>query len=351
MPRVSVVIPTYNRPDMLGEAVASVLAQTYRDFELLIVDDGSDPPSRQVVESVGDPRVHYRYQENAGRSAARNAGIALASGEYVAFLDDDDLWLPEKLAFQLQVFAENPDVGLIASGWNYINAAGAQTNVIRPWLWCPQLNLNVLIFEYPALPSVTMVRRDWAARSGGFDVSLPAYEDWDLGLRLSYLGCPMAWGKEVVASYRLHADNTVKKAVLLKQMSLAVLDKFFAQPGLPERLMGVRNNAYARAYLKGAAREYAGAKIAEAQADLVRALELNPTLAGDNFQGVFNVVIARAADPTQGDPLLYVATVMDNLPPQAGGLAQRRTEALKTAATLPAALRPSPPKPEAKAAG
>lgn len=111
LPLVSVVIPCYNRAAVLERSVRSVLAQSYAELELIVVDDGSTDQTRQVVEKIEDPRLRYVYQKNAGACAARNHGAALAKGEYIAFHDSDDVWHPDKLEKQMQVMEEkHPDI-------------------------------------------------------------------------------------------------------------------------------------------------------------------------------------------------------------------------------------------------
>src|SRR5262245_57747116 len=107
MPSVSVIIPTYNRRDFIREALASVLAQTCQDFELIVVDDGSTDGTEEIVREF--PGARYVFQENQGVSAARNVGAALSQGELIAFLDSDDFWQPEKLAAQAAFFAAQPE--------------------------------------------------------------------------------------------------------------------------------------------------------------------------------------------------------------------------------------------------
>jgi glycosyltransferase involved in cell wall biosynthesis len=324
MPTVTVVVPTFNRPRMLAQALASIRSQTYGDWECIVVDDGSDPPARPVVDGLGDPRIQYVWRANAGRSAARNAGIALARREYVAFLDDDDLWLPNKLALQVPVLSGQPEVGLVTAGWRYVDAAGEPLREMTPWVWRPQLGVDSWLFSCPALPSGVLVRREWLDRAGGFDESLDANEDRDLWLRLAYLGCPMVWVQEVVCDYRLHESNTVRKAVNQKRTSIAMLTKFFARPDLPVELAAKRDEVYAWVYLQGAAGEYGVGQVGEAKADVETAVKLNPSLLANDCQGMWGALVARAVDPVMGDPLSYLATMFDNLPAEAAGLARSR---------------------------
>lgn len=101
MPRVSVIIPTYNRREYVQEAIDSALAQTFTDYEIIVIDDGSTDGTSEALQARYGNRIHYEWQENQGESVARNRGIELARGEYIAFLDSDDLWHPEKLAKQI----------------------------------------------------------------------------------------------------------------------------------------------------------------------------------------------------------------------------------------------------------
>ena len=122
MPTISVVIPTYNCSRYIKQALLSALAQTHADIEVRVVDDGSTDDTAQVVHSCVDHRLHYLRQTRAGRSAARNAGIDASKGAYVAFLDADDWWSPNKLRRQLDVFERNPALG----GVLLVTAGGAE---------------------------------------------------------------------------------------------------------------------------------------------------------------------------------------------------------------------------------
>ena len=182
-PLVSVVIPTYNRAWVIKEAVDSVLAQDYKDFELIIVDDGSTDNTSDVLASYGED-VRVLFQENKGVSAARNRGVAEASGQLVAFLDSDDLWLPKKLSMQVEFFNKTPDALICQTEEVWIR------NGIRVNPKKRHKKPSGMIFE-PSLalclvsPSAVMIRRDVLDREGGFDETLPACEDYDLWLRLS----------------------------------------------------------------------------------------------------------------------------------------------------------------------
>ncbi len=187
-PRVSVIIPTYNRGWILEEAVDSVLGQTYRDFELIVVDDGSTDDTRARLQPYGQ-RIAYVHQDNRGVSAARNTGLRLAQGELIALLDSDDLWKPAKLARQVAFFDAHPEAQIVQTEEIWIRR-GKRVNPKnrhrKPsgWIFEPSLALCLVS------PSAVMLRRGLTDAMGGFDVSLPACEDYDLWLRIS-LRCPI----------------------------------------------------------------------------------------------------------------------------------------------------------------
>lgn len=185
-PVVSVVIPTYNRAAILPRTLRSVLAQTERDIEVLVVDDGSTDGTDELVAGYADPRVRYLPQpRNAGVGAARNRGLREARGEFIAFLDDDDEWLPTKLSRQLACFAHAPDnVGLVYSGVEDHDGAGGvvvRTPTHRGWVYQDLLLTNVL----HGGGSNVMIRRCAVAAAGLFDEDLAAIEDYDYWVRIA----------------------------------------------------------------------------------------------------------------------------------------------------------------------
>lgn len=183
-PRVSVIIPTFNRAWILAEAVESVLAQIYRDQELIVVDDGSTDGTEALLDPYAD---HLRVirQPNRGVSAARNAGIAAAAGDLIAFLDSDDIWLPEKLERQVAFFDAHPDA-LICQTEEIWVRRGRRVNPAarhrKPSGMIFDKSLELCLVS----PSAVMVRRGLLDRVGVFDPSLPACEDYDLWLRVAH---------------------------------------------------------------------------------------------------------------------------------------------------------------------
>jgi glycosyltransferase involved in cell wall biosynthesis len=210
MPKVSVIIPTYNRAHLIKQSVQSVLEQSYQNFEVIIVDDGSSDNTEKVIRDLGNPeKIIYRYQENQGRSNARNHALQIATGQYITFLDSDDIYLPNKLQMQVEYLDAQPEVGMV-----YASAI------------CEDESGNSLGFQYHAsahgyiyeqvafyipvtiiLPTV-MVRREIIEKVGYFDENLNRFEDTDYWRRISRL-CLVGVIPEVLCRIKTHSGNTL----------------------------------------------------------------------------------------------------------------------------------------------
>lgn len=183
-PLVSVIIPTFNRGWIVGEAIESVRSQTYRNFECIVVDDGSTDNTRDILEKFKDDIIVIR-QSNKGVSAARNKGVSFSRGSLISFLDSDDLWKPEKLAVQTAFFALHPETQVCQTDEIWIRR-GARVNPKKyhqkpsGMIYVPSLSLCLVS------PSAVMMKKDLFETTGGFDENLPACEDYDLWLRI---GC------------------------------------------------------------------------------------------------------------------------------------------------------------------
>ncbi len=185
-PLVSVVIPTYNRINLLSDAIKSVYEQTYKNIEIIVVDDGSTDATRQMVISCF-PQVRYIYQRNQGVSVARNTGIRHAVGEFVAFLDSDDLWIPGKLEKQLNEFKKSPTLKIVAGNRIKIKP---EERVSWPRITTNTKNISflwLLAGKHLPTPSV-IVRREVFSQVGYFNTNLTTGEDWDLWLRIVSVG-------------------------------------------------------------------------------------------------------------------------------------------------------------------
>ena len=186
-PKVSVIIPTHNRANLLPRAVNSVLRQTYEDYELIIVDDCSTDDTQEVIQTFADPRVRpVRHTYNKGQSSALNTGIRIAQGEYVAFLDDDDEWVESKLMCQVRILdASKPSVGLVYTWFDYIDEPNGARNVGGRGAISGDISENMLGWDLPAPPSAYLVRAHAARQIGGFDETLTIASDRDFLLRIA----------------------------------------------------------------------------------------------------------------------------------------------------------------------
>src|SRR2546428_1442849 len=206
-PRVSVVIPVYNGEQYLADAIQSVRDQTYQNFEVIVVDDGSTDGSAEVAKRFGEP-IRYVHQANGGVCKARNTGLAAARGGYLAFLDQDDLWLPDKLATQVVYLDSHPEVGAV-----YCQCEVKGNGWLRSGLYYAEpVKDNVVgIMRGPyLLMSTTMFRSEVLQKIGGFDEAFigAGDEDGDLTLRVNEVA-QIAYIPQTLARYRVHSSNSM----------------------------------------------------------------------------------------------------------------------------------------------
>ncbi len=204
-PRVSVIIPTYNYGIYISEAIQSVLNQSFTDFELIVVDDGSTDHTAEVVRAFTDPRIKYIFQKNAGLPAARNAGIKGSFGELLAFLDADDRYHPEKLQSHVSFLDKHPEVGITYNSRILIDSSG------KPLLLekapCA-VTLSDLVCSYPLGPSDMVIRRELAFKIGLFDESfILNSEDLNFNLRLILEGYKFAGLAQPLNYRRIHSGR------------------------------------------------------------------------------------------------------------------------------------------------
>lgn len=203
VPLVSVVIPSRNRRARLERALASVWAQTLGDFEVIVVDDASDDGTQQALANIAasEPRLRtIRHDAPRGGAGARNTGIAAARGEFVAFLDDDDVWLPEKLARQVAVLRANPQASAVSASF-VIDAGGGRrlAKILHP----PRDADEIIHANHLGGASVCCTTRAALERIGGFDPTLRSAQDWDLWIKLNDLG-PVLVCPEPLVVYHTH---------------------------------------------------------------------------------------------------------------------------------------------------
>jgi glycosyltransferase involved in cell wall biosynthesis len=228
-PTVSVVIPAYNVAPYIAATLESVKAQTFASYEVIVVNDGS--PDTDQLEVALEPylkRLTYIKQQNRGPGGARNAGIVAASGEFVAFLDADDSWMPEYLANQLRAFREDPSIDL-----RYTNALlmGDSPLAGRTFMECAPSAGDVTVTkllagECAVITSCVVARRRAILAAGRFDESFYYAEDFDLWLRLAHSGHRIVYTDQVLARHRLHEASLTSNPVRLLQVQIEVYRKF-----------------------------------------------------------------------------------------------------------------------------
>ncbi len=203
--QVSVILPTYNRCGFIGKAIESVIAQTYTAWELIIVDDGSTDQTENVVKIYAgrDSRIRYIKQKNAGCASARNRALAEAKGQYITFLDDDDLFRPDKLSVQIEFLEKNPQFGFVYSDSKLIDRDG---NHLRNIPEVPQTSFLELIMGFAVPPIAILARKECFDKVGGFCTKLRSSDDFDMWLRIAK-EFPIAYYPNMVASYIWHDSN------------------------------------------------------------------------------------------------------------------------------------------------
>lgn len=249
---VSVVIAAYNAEPTLRAALQSALRQDPRPAEVIVVDDGSEDGTASVAAAF--PEVRVVKQANAGPSAARNTGIAEASQPWIAFLDADDLWLPDRLARQLATLRRYPQAGLLAGDW--VRDEDETGPATRGTVSLPGYRDILLLNRFQT--STVLVRAELLQRSGGFDPSLDGAEDWDLWLRCAALA-PVVKLDEPLVVYRDEPDGYSKDLIRLYRRMLPMLQReqhrSDLNPGTFARIMAWHHLRFAVAFLLAGQRE------------------------------------------------------------------------------------------------
>jgi glycosyltransferase involved in cell wall biosynthesis len=224
-PLVTVIMPVYNGARYVSEAIESVLSQTYQNFELIIVNDGSNDDSKAVINPyLNDLRIRYYEQCNAGVAAARNTAIKESQGEFIGFLDQDDLWLPEKIEIQIQYFKKYPDISLTYSDYIIFNelenSAHSLSDLISFDL--SQSNLNSMFIQNRIGVLTVLVKKQCVIDSGLLETELKGTDDYELWLRLAldykfqYIRLPLAtyrWHEKNISGDNLHMRKEEIKAI------------------------------------------------------------------------------------------------------------------------------------------
>ncbi|MCK8083867.1 glycosyltransferase family A protein [Vibrio sp. 1CM24A] len=261
---ISVVIPTHNRSIMLDRAINSVLTQTYENLEVIVVDDASTDDTENLVSSYQDSRVSYiKIKNSKGANFARNTGVRSSNGEYVAFLDDDDIWFPNKLFLQVEMLKNNSNLGLVYTGIEVVTEGEDIRYSIKP-KFNGDISKIILTDNCIGTTSTVVLSRKVFEKAGGFDENLPQLQDYDLWIRIAQI-CEVGFISDDLIYYYVHqsisqltssADKNKsaieyidkKHAHLINDLPLKLQRKRFCQRynAMGKRLMKSGNNSQAR---------------------------------------------------------------------------------------------------------
>jgi glycosyltransferase involved in cell wall biosynthesis len=253
---ISVIIPVYNGENTIEQTIRSVLDQTYSDFELIIIDDGSTDHTLDLIEKIQDPRIRVFPYENAGLSASRNRGIKHANGEYVSFLDADDLWTPDKLKAQLDALIDNPEAAVSYSWTAFIDMDGNLLDYGIQQSFNGYVYPNLLTYFFIGSGSNALIKKQVFDDVGLFDETLKSAEDRDIFLRIAekyfFAAVPVP---QIL--YRITENSMSRNVIRQERESIKVIERAYAQdPG--KSLSFLRRSTYANLYIYLAAQALKG---------------------------------------------------------------------------------------------
>ena len=247
-PKVSVIVRVFERREYIGEAIESVLAQTYPHVEIIVVDNGSSTPVKDVLDPYGQ-KIRYVYKARGSVGSAANVGVGYATGEFVAFLDDDDLWEPRMLEEAVSVLLKDARVDVAWVGWEVFHHRDRETRfepTEAPFLRDVQAGMDVLgvLCQLNVIPMCSAVtRRAAILQSNGFDESLLYGEEWDLWLRIIQNGGRVVHVPKPYYLHRRHSRNVTERSIPLCRSDIALLKKVLSYVGSPYRPLVKRSLA------------------------------------------------------------------------------------------------------------
>lgn len=285
MPTISVIVPTYNAERTILETIKSVQQQTFPDFELIVIDDGSKDRTLEILQTIKDERLKIFSYENGGNALARNRGISHATGEFISFIDADDLWTPNKLELQLIALQQNQEAG-VAYSWTSYFIDGQEEFIFpyNPIFFEGNVYDKLLVNNFVASGSNILVRRKAIESSGEFEPTLKRCADWDFYIRLA-----AKWHFVVVPKhqilYRQSSNSLSSKVEIMEQEALKVIE--IAYQSAPPKYQFLKNQSLAwiyeyctQQYLKYST-DISGVK--KASQKLWTAIRLHPQILLENY--------------------------------------------------------------------
>ncbi|MEB3178367.1 MAG: glycosyltransferase [Nostocaceae cyanobacterium] len=290
MPTISVIVPAYNGERTILQTIESIRKQTFSDWEIIVIDDGSKDRTVELVNTVKDERLKIFSYENGGLPVARNRGISHAQGEYIAFIDADDLWTPDKLADQLEALQKNPQAGLAYSWTSVIDDKAESIYESNKVYYEGDVYADLLTYNFIASGSNALVRRQAIEDAGEFEPTLGSAEDWDYWLRIA-----SSWHFAVVPKaqilYRQSTGAMSSKIDVMEKYNLMVIDRAFQVAPAHLQHLKRQSQAGVYGYMAELAFRYAPAtdKVKLTAQKMQQAIRLHPALL--RYRGFQNLMI------------------------------------------------------------
>jgi len=325
MPKVSIIIPTYNQEQLVSQTVDSALAQVYPDFEVIVVDDGSTDNTRAVLARYGN-KIRYIFRENRGPAAARNTGFLASHGDYLLFLDGDDLIPPNKLERQVSFLEAQPEFGLVYSAWQVINENGTQILAERSPKKEGHLLKDLLRRTLFFSPGAAVAHRKCFHLVGLFDESLLFCSDMDIMIRIAKAGYAFGYIDEFLFQYRLATGSMSSNIAKQSKDEFARHHKFFADPELPDDTKSLEAELFSMLHYEFAAKYYNVGEFEMAQDHIRTAISRSPSLASDE-EWLLEWIAGYALDGRVNDPYQLINRIFGHLPSEAATLCSLRRRA------------------------
>lgn len=248
MPTVSVIIPAYNAEKTIAQTIRSIQAQTFSNFEIIVINDGSTDGTVSMVNAIADPRIKVFSYENGGLPVARNRGMTRATGDFISFIDADDQWTPDKLELQLQALQNHPEAGVAYSWTAFVNEAGHFLYAQELETFTGYIYPQLLLRNFICSGSNILARRQVIEAAGEFDATLKSAEDWDYYLRLASHS-PFVLVPKCQILYLRSSQSMTAKIDTMERYTLQVIEKAF-QAAPPElQYLKKQSMAYTYRYL------------------------------------------------------------------------------------------------------